>query len=209
MFHKIWQQHVRYQDWKYLFEVMSAGHQFLSKYIRNDLYQETKKPHMLWKHPTSYSYHSYSWVFQKVMVRLIEQFLISWPWSLTYDLDLPTWPRYPSTWPPCKNSSLYVSSFGWDSETDRHTDTQTHTRCQNYYTHHVRDVGCKNDTNLVEDMLSLRNDWCNNDYIILEFFWSSMNPESTWKQPSVLLSISCFQVQAYLIQWWGNKTMME
>ncbi len=39
-------------------------------------------------------------------------FLTSWPWPLTYDLDLPTWARYPSTWPPCKNSSLYVCSFG-------------------------------------------------------------------------------------------------
>ena len=27
-----------------------------------------------------------------------------------------------------------------DSETDRHTHTDK--RCQNYYTHHVRDVGC-------------------------------------------------------------------
>ncbi len=67
-------------------------------------------------------------------------FLKSWPWPLTYDLHLISWPRYTSTWPPCKNSSLYVILFGWYSETDR----QTHTHCQNYYTHHVRDVGCKN-----------------------------------------------------------------
>ncbi len=62
--------------------------------------------------------------------------------TLTFDLDLRTWPRYPSTWPPCHNSSPHVCPFGWDSETDRHTHTDTHTRCQNYYTHPVRDVGC-------------------------------------------------------------------
>ena len=63
---------------------------------------------------------------------------IFWPSDL--DLHLWFWPRYPSTWPPCKNSSLYVCPFGWDSETDTHT--HTHRRCQNYYTQHIRDVGC-------------------------------------------------------------------
>ena len=105
-----------------------------------------KKTHMLWKHPTSYSYHSYSFFLvhrqgsQKSIKLHIEHFLTSWPWPLTYDLDLLIWPRYLSTWPPCKNSSLHVCSFGQDSETDRQTDT----RCQNYYIHHVRDVGCNN-----------------------------------------------------------------
>ncbi len=32
----------------------------------------------------------------------------SWPWSLTYDLDLRTWRIYPSTWLPCQNSRLYI-----------------------------------------------------------------------------------------------------
>ena len=48
----------------------------------------------------------------KSMERQNEHFLTSWPWLLNYDLDLLTWPRYPSTWPPCQNSSLYVCSFG-------------------------------------------------------------------------------------------------
>ena len=48
-------------------------------------------------------------------------FLTSWPWPLTYGLDLQTWPRYLSTWPPCKNSC----SFGRDGETGRHTDRHT------------------------------------------------------------------------------------
>ncbi len=29
--------------------------------------------------------------------------------------------------------------------TDRHTDTHTHKQYQNYYTQHVRDVGCNSD----------------------------------------------------------------
>ena len=49
-----------------------------------------------------------------------------WPWPLTYDLDLRTWPRYIHAWPTCQNSGLYVCLFGQDSETDTQTDTQTH-----------------------------------------------------------------------------------
>ena len=51
------------------------------------------------------------------------------PWHLTEnvfwpgDLDLGPWPRYPSTWPTCQNSSLYVCPFGYESETDRLTHT--------------------------------------------------------------------------------------
>ncbi len=48
-----------------------------------------------------------------------------WPWPLTYDLNLRTWPRYLCPWPTCQNSGLYVCSFGQDSETDWHMDTQT------------------------------------------------------------------------------------
>ncbi len=61
--------------------------------------------------------------------------------TLTYDLDLQTWPIYPSTWPPCQNSTLYVCPLSRESE----TVTQTHSRCKNYYTHYVRGVGCKNN----------------------------------------------------------------
>ncbi len=53
-----------------------------------------------------------------------KHFLTSWPWPLTYDLDLLTWPRYPSTWLPCQNSSSHVCSFGRESgnrQTHRHT----------------------------------------------------------------------------------------
>ncbi len=52
-------------------------------------------------------------------------FLTSWLWPLTYDPDLYTWPRYPTTWPPCQNSSLYVCPFGREIG-NRHTDGQTH-----------------------------------------------------------------------------------
>ncbi len=47
-------------------------------------------------------------------------FLTWWPWPLTYDLDLDlrTWPRYPSAW-PCQNSGLYVCPFTCESETHR------------------------------------------------------------------------------------------
>ncbi len=126
-----------------------------SKYLKSG---EQKKPHTLWKHLTAYSYHSYSCLSfflvngqdsQKSMVSPIEQFLTSRPRPLTYDLDLKSWPRYPSTWPPCKNSCPYVCPFRWYSETDRRTDTHTDTQCQNYYTHHVRDVGCNKIMQLV------------------------------------------------------------
>ncbi len=123
-----------------------------------------KKTHTLWKHPTSYSYQSLflsfffgRWSYSSVsslageVTRLSEVngdvpltiYLTSWPWPLTYDIDLLTWPRYASTWPPCQNSSMYVRPSGeWDGRT--HTDRHTQRRCQNYYTHHVRDVGCNN-----------------------------------------------------------------
>ena len=71
-------------------------------------------------------------------------FLTSWPWHLTYDLDLLTWPRYPSTWPPC-HSSLYVRLFTQESETDAHTQTDTHTHTDEVKTITPitsRDVGC-------------------------------------------------------------------
>ena len=55
-------------------------------------------------------------------------FLTSWPWPLTCDLYLWTWPKYPSTWPTHKKSSPYVCPFSHESgntHTDRQTDTQT------------------------------------------------------------------------------------
>ncbi len=54
------------------------------------------------------------------------RFWVWWPWPFTYELDLRTWPRYFQPWPTCQNASLYVCSFGQDSETDGHTDRQTH-----------------------------------------------------------------------------------
>ncbi len=77
-------------------------------------------------------------LWQVLNIASLLTFLTSWPWPLTYDLDLKTWPRYPSTWPPCQNSSPYVCPFGSESG-NRHT----HRRCQNYYTQHVTDVGSK------------------------------------------------------------------
>ena len=86
-----------------------------------------KKTHMLWKHPTSSSWISSlagpPWqCSQKSMECPNGRFLTSWPWPLTYDLDLQTWPRYSSTWSPCQNSSLYVCPFGRESG-NRHADT--------------------------------------------------------------------------------------
>ncbi len=75
----------------------------------------------------------------RVRVTMLSEVNGTFPWTffdlvtLTYDLGLLTWPRYPSTWPPCQNSSPYVRLV----ECDGHI----HRRCQNYYTHHVRDVG--------------------------------------------------------------------
>ena len=60
----------------------------------------------------------------------------------TYDLDLLTWPRYCYTWPTCWNSSPYVCLFCLESGNTQ-TDRQIHKLCQNYYTRHVTDVGCK------------------------------------------------------------------
>ncbi len=75
----------------------------------------------------------------------LTHFLTLWPWPLTYDHVLWTWPRYHSNWPTCQNSSLSSMSVH-STEIARRTDTQTHTRCQNYYTGHVTDVGCKKHT---------------------------------------------------------------
>ena len=67
--------------------------------------------------------------------------------TLTYDLDLETWPRYPSTWPTYRNPSLYVCPFGRESGNTQ-THTQKHRRCQNYYTRQVTDVGCNNSIHI-------------------------------------------------------------
>ncbi len=74
-----------------------------------------KKSYTLLKHPTSYSWVSSlagpsGQCCQKSMECPNGPFLTSWP--LTYDLDLWTWPRYPSTWRQCQNSSPY-----WNRET--------------------------------------------------------------------------------------------
>ena len=46
-----------------------------------------------------------------------------WPMTLTWW----PWPRYPSTWPTCQNSGLYVCQFGRKRESHTHTHTYTHT----------------------------------------------------------------------------------
>ena len=117
---------------------------FLRKNLRICAIIHVKKPHLLWKHPMSYS-----WVsslagpytrFSEVNGTFQWTFLTSWPWPLTYDLPIQLWPRYSSTWPTCQNSSLYVCPFGHESGNTQ-TDTYTNRRCQNYYTQHVRNVG--------------------------------------------------------------------
>ncbi len=54
----------------------------------------------------------------------VKHFLTCWPWPLTYDLDLRTWPRYSSNWPTHQRSGLYVCPFGRES-VHRQTDRQT------------------------------------------------------------------------------------
>ena len=84
---------------------------------------------MLWKHPMSlYSlqlYYRVGFWWDIPLKYPLKHFLTSWPWPLTYDLDLQTWPRYPSTWPTYRNSSLYVCPFGRESG-NRYTHRQTH-----------------------------------------------------------------------------------
>ncbi len=50
--------------------------------------------------------------------------------TLTYNLDLQTWPRYPSTWLTHRMSVRLGVRVVTDSQTDRHR------RCQNYYNGH-------------------------------------------------------------------------
>ncbi len=104
---------------------------------------------MLWKHPTSYSYQSYSWVsslagpqvtgFSEVngMSQLTFFDLV----TLTYILDLD---NLPLDFHVKIQVYMYVRSAGRVRRTHTHTDSHTDRRCQNYYTHHVRDVGCNN-----------------------------------------------------------------
>ncbi len=69
-------------------------------------------------------------------------FLALWPWPLTYDLDLWTWPRYHQAWSTCQYSGLYVRPFGQDSE----TDGQIHRQKDNAKTiTPFADAGCKYD----------------------------------------------------------------
>ena len=62
-----------------------------------------------------------------------------WPMTLTYKLDLD---NLPLDLHAKIQVCMYVCSVGRVRWTDRHT--HTHRRCQNYYIHHVRDVGCNN-----------------------------------------------------------------
>ncbi len=59
--------------------------------------------------------------------------------TLTYELDL-------DILPPDLQAKIQVlmSVRLADRVRRTHTHTQTDGRCQNYYTRHVRDVGCKN-----------------------------------------------------------------
>ena len=79
-----------------------------------------------------------------------KHFLTWWPWPLTYDLDLWTWPRYPSTWPTHQRSGLYVCPFSRESvhrQTDRHT--HTHTDYVKTITP-IADAGCKEQCRAVQ-----------------------------------------------------------
>ncbi len=61
--------------------------------------------------------------------------------TLTYELDLDIFPLdIHAKIQVC----MSVRSAVRVRRTDGQTDTQTHRQCQNYYTPHVRDVGCNN-----------------------------------------------------------------
>ncbi len=64
-------------------------------------------------------------------------FLTSWPWPMTlnYGLDLDILPLDFHT-------KIQVCMSVRSAAIARQTQTETDTRCQNYYTHHVRDMGC-------------------------------------------------------------------
>ncbi len=62
---------------------------------------------------------------QKSMECPNEHYLTSWPWPVTYDLDIRFWPRYPPTWPACKNSSPYVCPFSRESDNRQTDDVKT------------------------------------------------------------------------------------
>ncbi len=110
------------------------------KFINHPHY---KKTHTLWKHPASYLYShipqslprhqllpwhwwSHHWFQEPDMPHPEKCFLTWWPWPLTYDPDLRTWPRYSSTRPTCRNSGLYVCPFSRERG-NTHTHTHTHT----------------------------------------------------------------------------------
>ncbi len=63
-----------------------------------------------------------------------QYFWTLWPWPLTYDLDLKTCPKYPSTWCSCQNLGLYVNAFSRKSETNGWMDAHTYLR-RCYMTH--------------------------------------------------------------------------
>ena len=73
----------------------------------------------------------------KAFEMTMKRFFIQWPWplTLTYKLDILPLDLY-----KCQNSSQFKIQAG----RVRQTDGRTHRQCQNYYTHHIRDVGCKN-----------------------------------------------------------------
>ncbi len=74
--------------------------------------------------------------------------LIWWPWPLTYDLDLQTWPRYEPGWPTCKISWPNIKRFSRESnelQTHTHTHTHAHTRththtCTHTHTHRTDSI---------------------------------------------------------------------
>ncbi len=62
--------------------------------------------------------------------------------TLTFDLDLWTWPRYLYAWVTCQNSGLYTYLFGQDSE----TEGRAHTHTDNAKTiTPFADAGCNDD----------------------------------------------------------------
>ncbi len=82
-------------------------------------------------------------------------FLTSWPWPLTYKLDLDIIPLdLHAKIPVCMSVRSAVREVT-DTNTQTMSKLFTHRQCQNYYTRHVTDVVCNKDKFKTNDILTL------------------------------------------------------
>ena len=63
--------------------------------------------------PLGHIYIGFSHIHMNKSFEIHFRNILVWrPWPLTDDLGLQTCPIYPSNWPPCQNSRVYVCPFG-------------------------------------------------------------------------------------------------